>query len=111
LLKQYNERKFDHQTRDIEAFNAELGLLISHIKQVDNKAHKKEFINKLRYIVELLHKNKAPQNTTTQSLLFEYAVLTSNTDYANQLIKQLASSDSDKPFSTIDSVVQQSFFR
>lgn len=59
LLKQYKDRKFDHLSRDIDAFNGELTLLLSHLKQTENAAQKKEFVGKLSYIVQLLYKNKA----------------------------------------------------
>lgn len=41
LSKQYLERKFDHNSRDIEVFNAELSLLLNHYKQIDDKSTRK----------------------------------------------------------------------
>lgn len=110
-MKLHKDRKFDHMSRDIDAFNGELTLLLSHYKQSETSAHKKEFLAKMGYIVNLLHKNKAPQNSTTHSLLFEYAVESKNFEYANQMLKKLASStEDDRAFSKIDLQVQEKFY-
>ena len=60
-----NISEFDHSTRDISVFNSELGMLLDHARCIDEKPLKREFINKIGYLVELLHKNQAPKNAQT----------------------------------------------
>jgi len=59
--------EFDHQTRDIEVFNNELTLLLSHFKLLDDKLLKREFLEKMTYVIELLNKNQALKNAQTHA--------------------------------------------
>jgi hypothetical protein len=59
--------EFDHASRDIEVFNSELTLLLNHFKQLEDKQLKREFVDKMTYVVELLHKNQAIKNTQTHA--------------------------------------------
>jgi hypothetical protein len=48
-------------------FNSELTLLLNHFKQLEDKQLKREFVDKMTYVVELLHKNQAIKNTQTHA--------------------------------------------
>jgi hypothetical protein len=89
LLKQYSERSklyfmaekltdFNHANRDVKVFRQELSLLLSHIKLSTDKQTKRDCLNKLTYVVELLHKNKVTPDAAVEGQLFEYAVFCKN---------------------------------
>jgi hypothetical protein len=87
LAKQYLERKFDHDSANIEVYNHELNVLISHFKQVDDSKLKKDFVDAMSYVAQLIIKNGAQKNTQTYARLFEFAVANGNADLANQNLK------------------------
>ena len=60
--------EFDHNTSNIDHFNNELSLLLSHHKLIaDDKKLSSDFVRQLTYIVELLNKNQAPKNLVTKA--------------------------------------------
>jgi len=62
LARQYLERKFDHETSNIEVYNHELNVLLSHFKLVDEKKLKREFVDRMSYVAQLIQKNGALKN-------------------------------------------------
>lgn len=66
--------EFDHSSRDTEQFNQELGLLLDHLRHVEDKAARREFLDKVTYVVELLHKNQVPKNGQTYAKVRNYSL-------------------------------------
>lgn len=64
-----------------------MNMLINHYKIVDDSKLKREFIQKMGYVIELIAKNKAPKNHHTNARLFEYGVISGNNDFANQNLR------------------------
>ena len=65
--------EFDHLSKDVEVFNAELTLLLNHFKQLsEDKPLRREFLSKMTYVVELLHKNQVAKNTQTHARVLKF---------------------------------------
>lgn len=96
---------------DIESYNHELSMLLEHYRLLgDEKALKKEFIEKMTYVVELMHKHNVPKNFMTKARLFEFAAASRNNEYANQMLRQLTLDTSGYPYSLIESSTLQQFY-
>jgi hypothetical protein len=93
-------------------YNHELNVLINHYKVADDRNLRKEFVDKMSYVIQMIRKNGAQKNAHTNARLFEFGVITGNADFANQNLKQIVSiSRTERPiFSLIDPSMLNQFY-
>jgi hypothetical protein len=93
-------------------YNQELNVLISHYKVADDRKLRKEFVDRMSYVIQMITKNGAQKNAHTNARLFEFGVITGNADFANQNIKQIVNIPSnERPiFSLIDPSMLNQFY-
>ena len=93
-------------------YNHELNVLINHYKVADDRKLRKEFLDKMSYVIQMIQKNGAQKNAHTNARLFEFGVISENADFANQNIKQIVNiSSNERPiFSLVDPSMLNQFY-